>query len=165
MNNYGNGFNWNAERQDGLHKRIWEASKDIRVIRPLFKLYGKQGEYATNIIGHRVDPGPALSISINQNLTPVKLSCDFVVHQEQFKDEDTHHTLAVEGAYRVAAAEEAVMLLGKHACEFLKRLNVNAENLDQQTGLFVPRHGVSWKRSRFGGALFRGNWHVGYDVI
>ena len=29
----------------------------------------------------------------------------------------------------------------------------------------VPRHGVSWKRSRFGGALFRGNWHVGYGVI
>jgi hypothetical protein len=96
-----NGFNWNAERQNGLDKRIWEASKDIRVLRPLFKLFGKQGEYATNIIGHRVNSGSAdsvsaefasaLSISVNQNRTPVKLSCDFVIRQEQFKDEDTHH--------------------------------------------------------------------------
>jgi FRG domain len=28
----------------------------------------------------------------------------------------------------------------------------------------VPRHGSSWKRGRFSGALFRGNWRVGYGV-
>jgi hypothetical protein len=104
MNYTGNSFNWNKDRQDSLNKVVWEASRGVRVVRPLFKLYGKRGEYATNIIGHRVDSGPALSISINQNLTPVKLSCDFVIHQEQFKDEDTQQTLAVEGAYRVATA-------------------------------------------------------------
>ena len=29
----------------------------------------------------------------------------------------------------------------------------------------VPRHGFSWERGRFSGALFRGNWRVGYGVI
>ena len=29
----------------------------------------------------------------------------------------------------------------------------------------VPRLGFSWERGRFWGALFRGNWHVGYGVI
>jgi hypothetical protein len=29
----------------------------------------------------------------------------------------------------------------------------------------VPRHGISWERGRFSGALFRGSWHVGYGVI
>jgi putative transposase len=29
----------------------------------------------------------------------------------------------------------------------------------------VPRLGFSWERGRFSGALFRGNWHVGYGVI
>jgi hypothetical protein len=31
--------------------------------------------------------------------------------------------------------------------------------------LAVPRHGFSWERGRFNGALFRGNWRVGYGVI
>ena len=31
--------------------------------------------------------------------------------------------------------------------------------------LVVPRRGFSWKRGRFSGALFRGNWRVGYGVI
>jgi len=29
----------------------------------------------------------------------------------------------------------------------------------------VPRHGFSWERGRFNGALFRGSWRVGYGVI
>ena len=29
----------------------------------------------------------------------------------------------------------------------------------------VPRHAFSWERGRFSGALFRGNWRVGYGVI
>jgi hypothetical protein len=29
----------------------------------------------------------------------------------------------------------------------------------------VPRHGFSWKRGRFSGVLFRGNWRVGYGLI
>jgi len=139
MNYNGNSFMWHQDRQQSINRMVWEAAKDIRVIRPFLQLYGKQGEYATNIIGHQVNAGKGgrpLSIDINQNLTPVKLSCDIQIHQEQFKDEDTLHTLAVEAAYRVAAAEEAVLVLGKSAGDFLDRLSVTAENLDQQTGLF-----------------------------
>jgi uncharacterized linocin/CFP29 family protein len=66
----------------------------------------------------------------------VKLSCDIQIHQEQFKDEDTLYTLITEGSYRVAAAEEAVHVLGNRAGDFLERLSVTAENLDQQIGLF-----------------------------
>jgi hypothetical protein len=29
----------------------------------------------------------------------------------------------------------------------------------------VPRHGFSWERGMFSGALFRGNWRVNYGVI
>ena len=29
----------------------------------------------------------------------------------------------------------------------------------------VPRHGFSWERGRFRGALFRGDWRVGYGII
>lgn|SRR5262249_1620528 len=139
MNYNGNSFMWAQDRQQDINKRVWEAAKDIRVIRPFLKLYGRQGEYATNITGHQLNAakvGTPLTIDINQNLTPVKLSCDIQIHQEQFKDEDTLHTLATEAAYRVAAAEEAVLVLGKGAGDFLTRLNVTAENLDQQTGLF-----------------------------
>jgi hypothetical protein len=35
--------------------------------------------------------------------------------------------------------------------------------IDNQSA--VPRLGFSWERGRFSGALFRGNWHVGYGVI
>lgn len=152
MNYNGNSFMWHQDRQQTINRMVWEAAKDIRVIRPFLKLYGKQGEYTTNIIGHRVKAGKVgtplssdtvrtvgtpLSIDINQNLTPVKLSCDLQIHQEQFKDEDTLHTLAVEAAYRVAAAEEGVLVLGKSAGDFLARLNVaHDENLEQQIGLF-----------------------------
>jgi uncharacterized linocin/CFP29 family protein len=140
MNYNGNSFMWTQDRQQSINKMVWEAAKDVRVIRPFLKLYGKQGEYATNIVGHQVTSGKAgtpLNIAINQNLTPVKLSCDIQVHQEQFKEEDMLHTLAVEAAYRVAAAEEAVLVLGKSAGDFLARLNVTPdENLEQQTGLF-----------------------------
>jgi hypothetical protein len=46
-----------------------------------------------------------------------------------------------------------------------------AKQIDQLSGSLstcdhvVPRHGFSWERGRFRGALFRGNWHVGYGVI
>jgi uncharacterized linocin/CFP29 family protein len=139
MNYNGNSFMWHQDRQQSINRMVWEAAKDIRVIRPFLKLYGKQGEYATNIIGHQVNAGKAgtpLNIAINQNLTPVKLACDIQIRQEQFTDEDTLHTLAVEAAYRVAAAEEAVLVLGKGAGDFLDRLSVTAENLEQQIGLF-----------------------------
>jgi hypothetical protein len=79
MNYNGNSFMWHQDRQQSINRMVWEATKDIRVIRPFLKLYGKQGEYATNIIGHQVSAGKVgtpLSIDFNQNLTPVKLSCD-----------------------------------------------------------------------------------------
>ena len=69
--------------------------------------------------GHQLNGGlPAqsgsleqpLSIASNQCEVPVKISCEFTLSQEQFYDEDAVHTLAVEAAYRVAQAEDAVIL-------------------------------------------------------
>jgi hypothetical protein len=95
-------------------------------VRPLLKLYGQQGTYTTNIDGHQIkdsqknnDKGALLSIPINQCLTPVILSCDFTLQQEQFSDADALNTLAVEAAYRVVAAEDAIGRNFSSDCFFL----------------------------------------------
>ena len=138
MNNNASKFNWN---QDSVNNLVHDAAIEVRVVRPLLKLYGKQGAYTTNIFGHQLhdkDPCVPLSIPINQNLTPVILSCDFTVHQQQFSDEDVLNTLAIEAAYRVAAAEDAITLLGGEAAyPVIERLGVKAdkEQLKVQPGL------------------------------
>ena len=79
--------------------------------------------------------GRLLSIPINQFLTPIILSCDITLQQEQFSDEDALNILAVEAAYRVAAAEDAVILLGKDAQGFIEKLGVKADRaIGEQTG-------------------------------
>lgn len=141
MNNNTSKFSWNQESVNNL---VHDAASEVRVVRSLLKLYGKQGAYTTNIFGHQIkgspqdkDKGSPLSIPINQCLTPIILSCDFTLQQEQFSDADALNTLAVEAAYRVAAAEDAVILLGAEAQEFIKRLGVKADSdqLQTQTGL------------------------------
>jgi Encapsulating protein for peroxidase len=129
MNNNASKFTWN---QESLNKVVHDAASEIRVVRPLLKLYGKQGAYTTNIFGHQIkasqqDKGSPLSIPINQPLTPVILSCDFTLEREQFSDADALNTLAVEAAYRVAAAEDAVILLGEDAQYFIERLGVKVD--------------------------------------
>lgn len=111
-----------------------------------------------------MSPSPAnnrastLSIPINQCLTPIILSCDLTLQQEQFSDADALNTLAVEAAYRVAAAEDAVILHGKNVKkEFIKKLGVKADEdqLKVQTGLFLnvepPKVGRSILDSIVGG--------------
>jgi len=137
MANGANKFTWN---QDSVNKLVHDASTDIRVVRPLLKLYGKQGGYTPNIFGHQVvlQEKNGLTIPSNENLTPVILSCDITLQQDQFSDEDALNTLAVEAAYRVAAAEDAVILLGgESAQDFIEDLGVTAEKneLKAQTGL------------------------------
>jgi uncharacterized linocin/CFP29 family protein len=141
MSNNASKFTWD---HDSVNKLVHDAATEIRVVRPLLNLYGKQGAYTTNIHGHQIkgspqdrDKGSSLSIPINQCLTPVILSCDFTLQQEQFSDADALNTLAVESAYRVAAAEDAVILLGEDAQEFIGRLGVKAdrEQLAAQTRL------------------------------
>jgi uncharacterized linocin/CFP29 family protein len=125
-------------------------------VRPLLTLYGKQGSYATNIFGHQIrvssgdkDRGFLLSIPINESLTPVTLSCNFTLQQEQFRDADALNTLAVEAAYRVTAAEDAVILLGADAQPFMERLYVKAgrDQLPKQTGL-LPKGAQPVKTTR-----------------
>jgi uncharacterized linocin/CFP29 family protein len=131
MKNSGNHFQWS---QDNLNQLIWKTSADARMMRPLLKLYGKQG-LTTNIIGHQVNSGPPLTVSTTQNLSPTTLSCDFKLDQTQYSDEDALHSAVAEAAYRVAAAEDAVILLGKDAEDFLGALGVTATNLSLQVGL------------------------------
>ncbi|MBA3868889.1 MAG: encapsulin [Anaerolineae bacterium] len=142
MNQNSNQFTWNQESVDNL---AHDAASEIRVVRPLLKLYGKQGAYTGNILGHQIisskqdkDISSSLSIPINQSLTPLILSCDFTLQQEQFSDVDALNTLVVEAAYRIAVAEDAVILLGSDAQTFIKRLNVKADEnyLANQARLF-----------------------------
>jgi uncharacterized linocin/CFP29 family protein len=148
MNNTASKFNWN---QDTVNNLVHDAAIEVRVVRPLLKLYGQQGAYTTNIVGHPIrngqqDKGSPLNIPINQFLTPLILSCDIRLQQEQFGDADALNTLAVEAAYRVSAAEDAVILLGKDASCFLDKLGVkaNREQLAAQVGL-VPLTSPSLK--------------------
>lgn len=144
MNHNAGKFTWN---QEAVNTLVHDAASQVRVVRPLLKLYGKQGAYTTNIFGHQIkgcspDDGSPLSIPINQCLIPVTLSCDFMLQQEQFSDEDALNTLAVEAAYRVAAAEDAVILLGLDAQPFIKRLCVKADEdqlADQQKTRLLPK--------------------------
>lgn len=92
-----------------------------------------------NVTGHklsRVEGNQPLSIDSHQPARPVKISCEFRLSQEQFYDDDAVHTQAVEAAYRVAQAEDAVLLLGTGAGTFLKTLHVTVEHLEDQIGLF-----------------------------
>src|SRR5262245_10599390 len=149
----GNSFNWDQSRWDTINQLVHDASKEMRLIRPLLKLYGKQGDYVSTIAGHglTVEPDKPLSIDSHQNLKPVKLSCEFKLSQEQFYDEDAVHTLAIEAAYRVAQAEDAVILHGNSEVtkQFLKSLNVVAD-LQDQIGLFqtpkLPPEQLPWPR-------------------
>ena len=145
MNNNASKFTWNQESVNNL---VHDAASEIRVVRPLLKLYGKQGAYTTNIVGHPIrgpqedkDKGSPLSIPTNQFLTPVILSCDITLQQEQFSDSDALNILAVEAAYRVATAEDAVILLGKDAYRFIEKLGVkaDADQLGTQTGLLPTK--------------------------
>ena len=149
--NGNNNFSWNLERWKDINQLVYEAAKapETRKIRPHLKLYGKQGgEYIQMVTGHQIriasadargrSAGSALSIDSGQRLTPTKISCDFLLHQEQFHEDDAAaNVLATEAAYRVAAAEEAIILLGRSAGDFLKNLNVDADHLEEQTGLFA----------------------------
>ena len=144
----GNGFNWDQGRWNSLNQVVHDASREMRLIRPLLKLYGTQGDYVRTIAGHQVNNGlPAqpgqprqpLSVDVNQNVVPVKLWCEFRLRQEQFYDEDTATSLAIEAAYRVAQAEDAVILLGADAAGFLTGLNVQMDpgQLEGQQSLLL----------------------------
>lgn len=149
----GDGFHWDQGRWNSINQLVHDASKEMRLIRPLLKLYGPQGDYVRTIAGHQVNPGfPApsersvqprqpLSVDVNQNVVPVKIWCEFQLRQEQFYDEDTAMSLAIEAAYRVAQAEDAVILRGGGARAFLQSLNVHADiaQLESQQCLLRDR--------------------------
>ena len=141
MPHNGNSFHWDQGRWDSINQLVHDASKEMRLIRPLLKLYWKQGDYVGSIPGHRLNRGQPLSIDSYQNLRPVKIACEFKLSQEQFYDEDAVNTLAIEAAYRVAQAEDAVILLGAGARLVLNRLNVTVDEvqLQDQTQLFPTR--------------------------
>src|SRR5262245_10973385 len=127
----GNNFHWDQSRWDSINQLVHDASKEMRLIRPLLKLYGTQGDYVGRLPGHSLnEPDPfrrrPLSIESYQNVRPVKISCEFTLSKEQFYDEDAVHALAIEAAYRVAQAEDAVILRGRDANvdNFLDKLDV-----------------------------------------
>jgi hypothetical protein len=138
MANGNNGFDWDAHR-DHLHKLAHDIALAHRVMRPLLTLYGEQGKWTRNIFRNVVvaaeEESPTISLD-DQNLTPVTLSYDFTVERELFGDRNVLEQHVKLAASRIAAAEDAVILLGKEAKGRLNR--VNAKHLDQQSGLWHP---------------------------
>jgi uncharacterized linocin/CFP29 family protein len=95
--------------------------------------------YVDSVAGHRVQRNNALSIRPNQHLQPLQMSRHFFLHKEQTGDIEVLTTAIEFAAADIAQAEDAVLLLGSGAKEFLAGLHVkldNPEELRAQEGLF-----------------------------
>jgi hypothetical protein len=95
--------------------------------------------YEDVVPSYRISPGPPLGIRPSVKLAPVKISCSFVLAQQQFDDELLATRLALRPASFLAYAEDAILLHGSRAGPHLAAMNVEDENdtLPQQEGLFV----------------------------
>jgi uncharacterized linocin/CFP29 family protein len=140
-NNHFN-WSWSPDRWQRLNTLIHDEAARIRVARRVLTLFGNSDGYVDNVVGHQVSEEPPLSIQAGQSLVPVEISVDFKLFPEQFNDEQAAMALATRAAYLVALAEDAVVLNGNRAREFLDRHHVSRRNLDQQTGLFGENQGT-----------------------
>ena len=73
----GSKFTWNQESVNNL---VHDAASEVRVVRPLLKLYGKQDGYTTNIFGHPIKGAstlsiPATNLSRDKNNNSLTQSC------------------------------------------------------------------------------------------
>jgi uncharacterized linocin/CFP29 family protein len=136
MANGNNKCKWAPERWQRINTLVHDEAARIRIARRVLTLFGNSNGYVDTIVGHQVSAETPLSILAGQSLVPVELAVDFQLFPEQFNDEQTAMALATRAAYLVALAEDAVVLGGSGAKDFLDQLHVTHRNLDRQTGLF-----------------------------
>src|SRR5262245_4985700 len=116
----------------------------------IFALFGPQeGNFLDHVRGYTVTEVPnrtngrkQLSISAGQNLVPAKIWVNFELSPEQYNDENTAAALATKAAYKLALAEDFVILLGDAAETILDKLNVTHQYLSAQPALFRDRRVV-----------------------
>ena len=85
---------------------------------------------------------------------------------EEIKDTASREAFLDAVAHGSAVAWQHLNLLGEYDFSDEKLARQNRNSTPKIGGLNgVPRHGFSWERGMFSGALFRGNWRVNYGVI
>jgi hypothetical protein len=111
----------------------------IRATPPLIPITPGNSRYEDVVPSYRISPGPPLGIRASVRLAPIKISCEFVIAQQQFDDELLASRLALRPASFLAYAEDTILLHGSRAAPDLAAMNVKDENdtLAQQEGLLV----------------------------
>lgn len=135
MANGKNNFNWSPDRWKRINTVVHDEASKIRIARRVLPLFGDSNGFKDSVVGHQVSDGPLLSIRAGQTLVPVEVSMNFQLAPEQVDDEQTAMALAIRASYLLTLAEDAVVLHGHRARDFLTQMHVSARNLDQQTGL------------------------------
>src|SRR5262245_61505388 len=159
-----NQFSWNNDRRAMINQLIHDEGAHLRKARRdegqkmpavnsgrIFSLFGPQdGDFLGTVKGYTVEEvqiknggGKRLSIPAGQDLVPAKIWVNFQLSQEQYDDDNMLAALATKAAYKLALAEDYVILLGSQAGSFLDDLDVSYENLGTQPALFRDRRVVS----------------------
>jgi uncharacterized linocin/CFP29 family protein len=138
MSNGMNQFNWSDQQFADLNSTILDEvsnNRRARKVLPLSLLYVDRPNYVEGVTGLRVEGGDILQMRTPQTLSPVMLSSYFLLRPQQFTDKAAALHLATQAAYRVAFAEDAIVLYGHEARDELDRMHVRAEGLGEQRGL------------------------------
>lgn len=156
------GNNVNSLDLDNTFKNlVHDTAARNRLVRPLLKLYGRQKNDAdspvSHISGYRIKtdvntPGAPLSIEHTECLVPIIISRYFRLGQKVLQDPDALEGVATKAVADVAQAEDAILLLGKGAKEYIKQLHIKVEDeeLAQQIGLWEVASGERTTPSKSG---------------
>lgn len=150
VNGNNNRLSWTEARWTDINKVIHDEVALLRKARRdeganlqgsarFLTLFGQQNGFVDHVVGYKVDDaqaGKPLSISAGQSLVPATIWVNFQLSREQFNDENVATALATKAAYRLALAEDHVLLHGAAAASSLDKLDVSYEYLNLQSSLF-----------------------------
>jgi uncharacterized linocin/CFP29 family protein len=139
---------WDANTNQ-YHTHIKQAVHDrsaaSRVVRPTLPLFGDQTQDPNSIPLYTFDP-VSLQINSSAHVPSVRISREFVIDSDGFGDEGIGAFSAERAAEKVAAAEDALLILGATAEKRLGSLGVKvdegAATLKSQQGLFVDSKAI-----------------------
>ena len=134
VNGNNNRLSWTEARWTDINKVIHDEVALLRKARRdeganlqgsarFLTLFGQQNGFVDHVIGYKVDAqaGKPLSISAGQSLVPATIWVNFQLSREQFNDENVATVLATKAAYRLALAEDHVLLHGAAAASSLDK--------------------------------------------
>ena len=146
MNHWG----LNAKERDqlGWTDAIWDDIKTVvsaeaeaaRKVRPALPPFGEPFSDPDNIFDYSIDDAAVISIPSRQRLVSAELSRPLQIRPDQHGNAGVAKALATRAAHQLGVAEDAALLLGAGARDFLRDLNVAEENLDQQSSRLIQEN-------------------------